>query len=136
MSGTLSFGGSVLTSIGNGVAADDAATIGQLDAAVSGIEAELDTLAVEQLVHESFTLAGGDITNGYIDVANVVVGQPMIMVGRVVLLPTEDFTVGNNGASARKRITWAGAVAAAGAEALESGDIVHVYYHKSVNPFV
>ena len=136
VSGTLSFGGSVLTSIGNGVAADDAATIGQLDAAVSGIEAELDTLAVEQLVHESFTLAGGDITNGYIDVANVVVGQPMIMVGRVVLLPTEDFTVGNNGASARKRITWAGAVAAAGAEALESGDIVHVYYHKSVNPFV
>lgn len=120
------------------VDSDHAANKGYVDqaetdavaSAATYTDGQLDLLAVEQLVHESFTLSSGQISAGKITVAHTIVGKPMVMVGRVVLLPTEDFTV--SGAD----ITWAGPVASAGAEALEAGDKVHVYYHKSVNPFV
>jgi hypothetical protein len=92
------------------------------DAATKGY---VDGLSVQQLVHESKTLssAGGDLTS--ITVANTIVGQPWIQVGRVSLVPGDDFTV--SGAT----ITWAGSVATGQPEALEDGDKVSIYYHKS-----
>ena len=99
------------------------------DAATKGY---VDGLSVAQLVHQTITLSAGDISNQYVDVTDIIVGEPWIQVGRVSLVPTDDFTVGNNGSSQRKRITFAGSVAAAGAEALESGDKLSIYYTKSV----
>lgn len=92
----------------------------------------VDGLTVAELVHQAITLSAGDISNQYVDVTEVIVGQPWIQVGRVSLVPTDDYSVGNNGSSQRKRITFAGSVATGGAEALESGDKLSIYYNKSV----
>lgn len=108
----------------------DQAEADAISSANSYTDGQLDALAVQQLVHESKTLVAGDITNGYIDVAFDIQGQPWVQVGRVSLVPGDDFTI--SGA----RITFAGAVAAAGAEALAAGDKLSIFYMKSVQPYV
>lgn len=91
-------------------------------------DGQLDLLSVQQLVHETKTLTGGDLVS--IDVGFAIQGQPWIQVGRVSLVPGDDFTVSGT------TITWAGSVAPLGAEALEAGDKLSIFYMKSISPFV
>ncbi len=75
--------------------------------------------------HERIVLSATDITNGYIEVAEDIIGTPMVINGpsRIPLLPTDDFTVTG------KRISWNPAsVGPGGEEALTEDEIIHVYY--------
>jgi hypothetical protein len=81
--------------------------------------------AAAQQKHERIVLSATDITNGYIDLQNDVIGVPMVFNGpsRIPLLPTDDFSV--SGA----RITWNPAtVGQGGEEALVEDEIIHVFY--------
>jgi hypothetical protein len=99
------------------------------DAATKGyVDGQMDLITVQQLVHETKTLGAGDLSS--ITVTHSIQGQPWIQVGRVSLVPGDDFTVSGN------TITWAGEVATGGLEALESGDKVSIFYMRSVTPFV
>lgn len=103
-----------------------AATVGKggEDALVAG-----DILAIYYYSlspqHERFVLTSTDVSNGYIDVLENISGQPVIAIypWRLQLMPYDDFSISNN------RITWnTETVGPGGAEALVTGDIVHVYY--------
>jgi hypothetical protein len=130
----LNMGSVKIVSLADGTVATDAATFGQVEAAESAAnsytDSQLDALSVQELVHESKTLVSGDITNGYVDVSFAIQGQPWVQVGRVSLVPGDDFTVSGS------RITFAGSVASAGAEALEAGDKLSIFYMKEVQPYV
>lgn len=93
-------------------------------------DAQLDTLVIQQQAYEAKTLVAGDVSNGYIDVGSTIVGTPWVMIDGVMGRPGVDFTF--SGA----RITFAGEWAAAGASALEAGDVLHVFYMKEFLPFL
>lgn len=102
-----------------GTETDQAASVAAMKSYVGSAVAGL-----VQQGYARFELNATDITNGYIDLPNTVVGTPMVFAldGRP-LGPTDDFTV------AGARITWSVAsVGPGGEEAFVAGDIVHVYY--------
>lgn len=80
---------------------------------------------------EAFTLVAGDITNGYIDLAQVA-ATDSIYLGIKGYLPqfeVLDYTVSyTGGAGGKSRITFAGDLASAGSAPLASGDKVYVQY--------
>lgn len=100
-----------------------------------GLQDQLDAMEVEASAYESFILVqeeGGP--NGKPEQTitleeEAVAGSIMIMIDRVMLAPVDDFSVSGD------TISFLGAVAWGGAEALEAGDKVHVWYKKSVNGF-
>lgn len=77
---------------------------------------------------EKFTLAAGDITNGYIDLAeNASANSVDVSVaGLIPQLEGVDYTLSVPGAVTR--ITFAGDLASGGDAALVAGDVVHVRY--------
>jgi hypothetical protein len=76
---------------------------------------------------ESFTLTGTDITNQYVDLAVTIKDQTLIgFVGRLGIHETEDYTL--SVASGKTRVTFAGSIATAGAEALVAGDKLFFTY--------
>jgi hypothetical protein len=79
----------------------------------------------------TFTLVAGDITNQFVDLADVA-GDSSVqlsVVGAPNQFETTDYTVNYTGGAASKtRITFAGGLATAGASALVAGDVVSVAY--------
>lgn len=136
MTAALDMGSHLISNVTDPVSAQDAATKAYVDQAESDAissantytDGQLDLLSVQQLVHETKTLGAGDLVS--IDVGFAIQGQPWIQVGRVSLVPGDDFTISGT------TITWAGSVAPLGAEALEAGDKLSIFYMKSISPFV
>lgn len=84
-------------------------------------------------VFEQVVLSAGDVSNQYIELGYEFAdlnAKPVIMIDRVMLVPGEDFTISN--VSSKGRITFTGAVATGGAEALVENDKLNVWYVKSV----
>lgn len=82
---------------------------------------------------ETFVLAAGDITNGYIDLANIAETDSVIFAvrGAPVLFEgaSYDYTINyTGGAGGNTRITWLNDLAASGASELIAGDVVQVQY--------
>lgn len=96
----------------------------------------LSGLSTADFEVETFTLAGGDITNGYIDTAFACVAGSLDfkVKGAMSLLEgaSHDFTVAPTGGSGGvARVTWLNDLATGGPAALIAGDIVQVRYHKA-----
>jgi hypothetical protein len=81
-------------------------------------------------IKESFTLNGTDITNQYIDLAQIAADSSVkVSVSGVVQSETDDFTLNyTGGAGGKTRLTFAGDLATGGAAELIAGDIVKVVY--------
>lgn len=95
--------------------------------------APFPTNAVQVPVWEkqTFTLAGGDITNQYVDLANVAETDSidLFVRGGGIMEEGQSYTVSyTGGAGGNTRITFAGILATAGASALVAGDVLVVKY--------
>lgn len=78
-------------------------------------------------VKQTFTLAAADITNQYVDLANVAGDQSVIFYvdGGPTQRETSDYTVNYTGGTGGKtRITFAGGLASGGVSALAAGDVI------------
>ena len=103
----------------------------KISAHLSGIDSALGALTSTTPNKESFTLAAGDITNQYIDLANVALASSIsfLPVGGPEQQEGVDYTVSlTGGAGGNTRITFAGELATAGAAALEAGDVIVIKY--------
>lgn len=86
-----------------------------------------NSLVARKTVKQTFTLAAADITNQYIDLANVAGDQSVIfwVDGGPTQRETSDYTVNYTGGTGGKtRITFAGGLASGGVSALAAGDVV------------
>lgn len=111
----------------------DVSVQGQTD--VQAVLEELDSLiqAVEaasvEFVQEKFILAAGDITNGYVDLAELAIPASInAYVDRLAIHATDDYTLSTVGGVTR--ITFAGSLITVGQEKLSAGDVVRVKYAK------
>lgn len=111
----------------------DVSVQGQTD--VQAVLEELDSLiqalegASVEFVQEKFTLGAGDITNGYIDLANLAIASSInAFVDRLAIHATDDYTLSTVGGVTR--ITFAGSLITVGQEKLSAGDVVRVKYAK------
>ena len=80
---------------------------------------------------QTFTLAGGDITNQYVDLANVAETDSidLFVRGGGIMEEGQSYTVSyTGGAGGNTRITFAGILATAGASALVAGDVLVIKY--------
>lgn len=156
MTGALAMGSNKITGLADATAAGDAVNKGQLDgvqtalagdisseagARIAGDAAtlasaqaytngQLDLLTVQELGYEAKTLSAGDVSARQVTLAASVVGTPWIMLDNVLLKPVVDFTV--SGAV----VSWPSDVPSLVGEELVAGDVLHVWYHKSAQPFV
>ena len=123
----------------------DAAVKAEVDARIAAVSAEqsareaadedlsdriyaLETFVPAAPTKEKFTLTSTDISNGYIDLGEVVTpNSEMIFVGSLYLHPTDSYTLSTVGGVTR--VTWANEVAAGGATELVEGDVVYVRYY-------
>ena len=96
-------------------------------AAEAALDARVDVL--EAIAHEKqkITLVAGDITNGYIDLAQAAIAKStVITVALLAIHEGEDYTV--SVVSGKTRITFIGSMIGSGVEALVAGDEVFVKY--------
>lgn len=79
---------------------------------------------------QNFTLAGGDITNQYVDLTQVAhTDSVMFVVDGLTMAEGSDYTISyTGGAGGKTRLSFAGDLATGGASALVAGDIVRVQY--------
>lgn len=79
---------------------------------------------------ENFTLAGGDVTNQYVDFANVARTDSIhVSIFGVVQSEGLDYTINyTGGAGGNTRLTFAGDLASGGSAELVAGDILRVQY--------
>lgn len=79
---------------------------------------------------ENFTLNGTDITNQYIDLAQVAYASSIdFMTSGFIMREGTDYTVNlTGGAGGKTRLTFANDLASGGASALVSGDVVAIKY--------
>jgi len=102
-----------------------------IDAAIRKLDGNVQAIDTPINNKESFTLIAGDITNQYIDLANVAFAgsidfQPD---GAPTQVEGVDYTVNlTGGAGGNTRITFAGDLASGGASALVATDVVRVKY--------
>jgi hypothetical protein len=98
-----------------------------LGAAESAITA-LEGASVE-FVQEKFVLGAGDITNGYVTLANLAISASInAFVDRLAIHATDDYTLSTVGGVTR--LTFAGSLITVGQEKLSAGDVVRVKYAK------
>lgn len=98
--------------------------LGTAESAISALEG-----ASVEFVKEKFTLSAGDITNGYIDLANLAIAASInAFVDRLAIHATDDYTLSTVGGVTR--ITFAGSLITVGQEKLSAGDVVRVVYCK------
>lgn len=109
-------------------AVSDSITDGVTDVAPSQ-NAVFDALALKQAAltsaKEKITLSAGDITAGYVDLAQTVF-HLSAFVDRLAIHETEDYTL--SVVSGKTRITFAGDLLPAGASPLVAGDNIFVKY--------
>lgn len=98
-------------------------------AAEGSIQSALDAMMVEVQAFEVKTLSAQNITDGFVTVANTIVGKPVIMIDRVLLVPDQDFTITGS------TITFAGDFAVGQAEGAEENDVLNIWYKHEVNGF-
>lgn len=106
---------------------------GYLDGVTSSIQTQLNAAVPASYGKETFTLSGTDITNQYIDFAQVaktgsvdmkVKGSPELLEGA-----SYDFSLSyTGGAGGKTRLTFLNDLATGGNAALIAGDIVQVLY--------
>ena len=98
--------------------------LGSAESAISALEA-----ASVQFVQEKFVLGAGDITNGYVDLANLAISASInAFVDRLAIHATDDYTLSTVGGVTR--VTFAGSLITVGQEKLSAGDVVRVKYAK------
>lgn len=112
---------------------------GQLRVKISGAVAVKDrTTAINgsnevaslRSAKESFTLGAGDITNQYVDLAQIAADSSVVLtVSGVTQVEGSDYTINyTGGAGGNTRLTFAGELATSGAAELVSGDVLKVGY--------
>lgn len=95
------------------------------------IDTGSNALVAKKAKRELFTLSAGDITNGYIDLANVAGDGSVVLgvAGAGEQIEGVDFTVNyTGGTSSKTRVLFAGGLAVGGVSALAAGDVVQVSY--------
>ena len=111
------------------IAAESAARISQdavLQAAIDSLHMTL--AAFVPAAPEVFNLSAGDVANGYVElsVSAIVANSMVAHVNRLNVFPSE--LVQSSGTGGKVRLTFAGALAADGEEALAAGDTLVVRY--------
>ena len=107
------------------------AALVQLDTDLGTVESAITALegASVEFVQEKFTLSAGDITNGYVTLANLAIAASInAFVDRLAIHATDDYTLSTVGGVTR--ITFAGSLITVGQEKLSAGDVVRVKYAK------
>ena len=98
--------------------------LGTAESAITALEG-----ASVEFVQEKFVLGAGDITNGYIDLAELAIAASInAFVDRLAIHATDDYTLSTVGGVTR--ITFAGSLITVGQEKLSAGDVVRVKYAK------
>ena len=98
-----------------------------IEEAIEKIVFQLDNANTSTANKETFTLSAGDITNGYIDLAQVADANSIVFIpqGGPVQLETIDYSVNlTGGAGGNTRITFEAPLAAI----LEAGDVLQINY--------
>jgi len=104
-------------------------TIGDtIEVAIEKLDGNINAIQTADTVTENFTLLAGDVTNGYVDVAN------LGLAGSFHFLPDggpaqregADFSIADGGGFTR--VTFLGDLASGGAAALEAGDTIQIKY--------
>lgn len=107
------------------------AALVQLDTDLGAAESAITALegASVQFVQEKFVLGAGDITNGYVTLANLAIAASInAFVDRLAIHATDDYTLSTVGGVTR--ITFVGSLVTPGQEKLSAGDVVRVKYAK------
>lgn len=107
------------------------AALSQLDTDLATAEGAISALegASVEFVQEKFVLGAGDITNGYVTLANLAIAASInAFVDRLAIHATDDYTLSTVGGVTR--ITFAGSLITVGQEKLAAGDVVRVKYAK------
>lgn len=107
------------------------AALVQLDTDLGTVESAITALegASVEFVQEKFTLSAGDITNGYVTLANLAIAASInAFVDRLAIHATDDYTLSTVGGVTR--VTFAGSLITVGQEKLSAGDVVRVKYAK------
>lgn len=107
------------------------AALVQLDTDLGAAESAITALegASVQFVQEKFVLGAGDITNGYVTLANLAIAASInAFVDRLAIHATDDYTLSTVGGVTR--ITFVGSLVTPGQEKLAAGDVVRVKYAK------
>jgi hypothetical protein len=98
--------------------------LGTAESAISALEG-----ASVEFVKEKFVLGAGDITNGYVTLANLAIAASVnAFVDRLAIHATDDYTLST--VSSVTRLTFAGSLITVGQEKLSAGDVVRVVYCK------
>lgn len=112
-----------------------ALSTGVLSVGVDGVTTKIASDQVVGLTNEkeTFTLAGGDITNQYIDLQQVAATDSIhfLVKGAGVLIEgaSHDYSVSyTGGAGSKTRISFLNDIATAGQSALIAGDVVQIVY--------
>lgn len=103
----------------------------EVQGALADHELRIDALelASVEFVQEKFILGAGDITNGYVTLANLAISASVnAFVDRLAIHATDDYTLSTVGGVTR--MTFAGSLITVGQEKLTAGDIVRVKYAK------
>lgn len=107
------------------------AALVQLDTDLGTAESAITALegASVEFVQEKFTLSAGDITNGYVTLANLAIAASInAFVDRLAIHATDDYTLSTVGGVTR--VTFVGSLVTPGQEKLSAGDVVRVKYAK------
>jgi hypothetical protein len=103
---------------------DVQAVLEELDSLIQNLEA-----ASVQFVQEKFVLSAGDISNGYVTLANLAIAASInAYVDRLAIHQTDDYTLSTVGGVTR--ITFAGSLVSPGQENLSANDVIRVKYAK------
>jgi rRNA maturation endonuclease Nob1 len=93
----------------------------------NALQDQIDTINAVVHEKEKFVLSNADISNGYINLSHMAIEKSILVtVDRLVAHAGDDYTL--SVVSGATRITFAGDMAASGAEELVAGDVVRVMY--------
>lgn len=102
-----------------------------VEGALTGLNTAVVALqgASVEFVQQKFTLSGTDITNGYINLANLAIQASInAFVDRLAIHETDDYTVSTVGGVTR--MTFVGNLVTPSEQALAAGDVITVKYAK------
>jgi hypothetical protein len=108
----------------NNLESDLASEESRAMAAESDLDARLDVLEAKAFAKQKITIS---TELSYVELTREATANSLVVaVGRLMVHKDEDYTVSVVGG--KTRLTWIGAFASNGAEAIESGDVVFITY--------